>query len=93
MRLSILLIVWRMFLRAAHEEGDGDGQERERAGEDDVCGDLDDDIGTIGTMEELDALRSSSGSSSGAGGNDLRFDLAMVGYRGTRGAILSQGKK
>ena len=58
-----------------------------------VCGDLDDDIGTIGTMEELDALRSSSGSSSGAGGNDLRFDLAMVGYRGTRGAILSQGKK
>ena len=57
------------------------------------CGDLDDDIGTIGTMEELDALRSSSSSSLGAGGNDLRFDLAMVGYRGTRGAILSQGKK
>ena len=47
----------------------------------------------IGTMEELDALRRSSGSSSGAGGNDLRFDLAMVGYRGTRGAILSQGRK
>ena len=44
-------------------------------------------------MEELDALRRSSSSSSGAGGNDLRFDLAMVGYRGTRGAILSQGKK
>ena len=66
-----------------------------------ACCDFDDDdIGTIGTgrtrggtMEELDALSRSSGSSSGAGGNDLRFDLAMVGYRGTRGAILSQGKK
>ena len=38
-------------------------------------------------------LRSSSGSSLGAGGNNLRFDLAMVGYRGTRSAILSQGRK
>ena len=44
-------------------------------------------------MEELDALSRSSGSSSGAGGSDLRLDLAMVGYRGTRSAILSQRKK
>ena len=66
-----------------------------------MCCDFDDDdIGTIGTgrtrggtMEELDALSRSSGSSSGAGGSDLRLDLAMVGYRGTRSAILSQKKK
>ena len=50
------------------------------------CCDFDDDIGAIGTgrtggstMEEVDAFNRSSGSSSGAGGNDLRFDLAMVG--------------
>ena len=47
--------------------------------------DLDDDIGTIrtgriggGTMEELDAFSSSSGSSSGAGGRDFRLDFGMA---------------
>ena len=56
-----------------------------------------DEIGlgnVVGRVTSGSASEGGDGSGS-AGGGALRFDLvrAMVGYRGTQGAILSQGKK
>ena len=51
---------------------------------------VDDDIGIGGGTaidEELE-LMDGSGSTAGAGGKDLRLERGVVGYRGTRRAIL-----